>query len=288
MKRLLTIVLLSAVTALSISAQETEQKQYLPEAGDWSIGFDAKPILGFVGNLFNGTMDNGVGSLSGEATLRNNVSTSIMGKYMLTDNVAIRANVGFKLYNDKNAAYVSDDEAVFFDPLSEQKVADYKNSRTIRASILAGVEYRVGKKKVQGVFSGGAVFGVYNTTHTYSYGNAMTDINTCPTTNNFYNDRIENPSNRVIKEYTSRPEYQFGLVGTAGVEWFIAPKISLGAEVSLIAAYTYNQQSYTISEQYNAAKAAIEQRTDLSEPGYGAFSLGTGNLGGSLNISFYF
>ena len=110
MKRLLTIVLLSAVAAFSVSAQETE-KQYLPEAGDWSIGFNAKPVLNFVGNLFNNSNYNNIGAISGEATLNGNIGTSIMGKYMITDNFAFRANVGFYIANNNSAEYVIDDKA---------------------------------------------------------------------------------------------------------------------------------------------------------------------------------
>lgn len=287
MKRILIIMLLSAAAAFSISAQETEQKQYLPEAGDWSVGFNAKPVLYFVGNLFNNSSYISVGSIGGEATLPGNIGTSIMGKYMITDNFAFRANVGFSIANNNSAEYVIDDEAYFFNPLSEDKVIDYKNNRSTRVSVLAGVEYRVGKKRVQGVFGGGLLFGVSNTRTQYSYGNAMTDINPNPSTSDFYGNTY-NPAARVIEEYTSRPCYHAGLVGIVGVEWFFAPKVSLGAEVSVHAAYKYNQQSYKISEEYNAAKAAIEQRTDLSQPPYGAFSFGTENLGGALNISFYF
>ena len=286
MKRLLTIVLLSAVAAFSVSAQETE-KQYLPEAGDWSIGFNAKPVLNFVGNLFNNSSYNNVGVISGESTLPGNIGTSIMTKYMITDNFAFRANVGFSIANNNSAEYVIDDKAYYFNPLSEEKVVDYRNSRSTRVSALFGVEYRIGKKRVQGVFGGGLLVGVTNTRNQYSYGNAMTEINPNPTTSDFYGS-TSNPSNRVIEEYTSRPCYHAGLVGTAGVEWFFAPKVSLGAEVSVHAAYKYNQQSYKVSEQYSTVKNAIEQRTDLSQPAFGAFSFGTENLGGALNISFYF
>ena len=286
MKRILFTILLSAVAAFSVSAQETE-KQYLPEAGDWSIGFNAKPVLNFVGNLFNNSNYNNVGAISGESTLPGNIGTSIMTKYMITDNFAFRANVGFSIANNNSAEYVIDDKAYYFNPLSEEKVVDYKNSRSTRVSALFGVEYRIGKKRVQGVFGGGLLVGVTNTRNQYSYGNAMTEINPNPTTSDF-NGNTNNPANRVIEKYTSRPCYHAGLVGTAGVEWFFAPKVSLGAEVSVHAAYKYNQQSYTVSEQYNAVKNAIEQRTDLSQPAFGAFSFGTENLGGALNISFYF
>ena len=65
MKRILSFILAAGVAVSSLSAQETEKKQYLPEEGDWSIGFDAKPVLNFVGNIFNGNTDNKIDAASG-------------------------------------------------------------------------------------------------------------------------------------------------------------------------------------------------------------------------------
>ena len=53
MKRSFMIFLVTCIACLSASAQETETKQYLPEAGDWSIGIDVKPVFKYVSGLFN-------------------------------------------------------------------------------------------------------------------------------------------------------------------------------------------------------------------------------------------
>lgn len=287
MKKTLFIILLSAVSAFSAFAEEPEKKQYLPEAGDWSVGFNAIPILDFVGNLFSDNY-NLITPIGGQPTLFNNISTSIMGKYMLTDNLALRANIGLAINNDNDAMYVRDDEAYFFNPLSEEKVIDYKKIRNTRVSIMAGAEYRIGKKRVQGVFGGGLLFGLSNSREKYQYGNMMTDINPNPTTANFNENYEEKPMNRVLEQFHGSPCYHFGLVGTVGVEWFFAPKISLGAEVSLHAAYEFNQQTYTVSEEFNSVTDSILQSTDLTKPAYGEFSFGTETLGGNISFSFYF
>ena len=39
-------------------AEEKAPKVYLPEKGDWSIGFDVAPVLKYAGNLFNGNSNN--------------------------------------------------------------------------------------------------------------------------------------------------------------------------------------------------------------------------------------
>ena len=173
------------------------------------------------------------------------------------------------------------------DPLSNAKVADYRSSRNTGISLLAGAEYRLGKKRIQGVFGAGVLVGVRKSVVNYSYGNEMTTINQKPTVApNFSN--VWNGDYRIVKEFSGRPSIYAGLTGSAGVEFFVAPKIALGAEVSLVAAYNFNQQTYTFSEGYNTSTEMIEKKTDLVSPMTGSFYLGTQNLGGSLYVSFYF
>ena len=273
---------------MSLSAQETEKKQYLPEAGDWAIGFDAKPILNYFGNIFNGATDNSLAPLGGEPTLNFGPTVSIMGKYMLTDEFAVKANLGVLVNTDKQAYYIQDDAATILDPLSNAKVADYRASRNTGLSLMAGGEYRLGKKRIQGVFGAGVLVGVRKNVVKYSYGNEMTTINQRPTVAESFSGRVWSGDYRTIKEFSNRPNIYAGLTGSAGVEFYVAPKIALGAEVSVVAAYNFNQQTYTISEGYNPSTEIIERKTDLVSPMTGSFYLGTQNLGGSLYVSFYF
>ena len=79
-----------------IQAEESAKSgdvSYLPEAGDFSIGFTIDPIATFVGNMFNGNTSNRLEPLHGEGL--NNPCVSMMGKYLLQDNFAIKANIGF-------------------------------------------------------------------------------------------------------------------------------------------------------------------------------------------------
>lgn len=298
MKKIISILLLAAVASLSLSAQETEEKQYLPEAGDWSIGFDVKPVFKYVGGLFNNynqqsTLENfPAGQPSIYKPVENHEdfedyqyypTASIMGRYMLTDKLAVKANVGIVLENDKSGAYVSDDAATILDPLSQSKVGDYENTRTTGFSLQAGVEYRLGKKRIQGVFGGGILFGLQNCKKVYTYGNEMTLINQMPTSSYQYNEGY-----RLLRSFSKQPDYFAGLYGSAGVEFFVAPKVALGAEMSLCAGYSIKQQKFTVSEGYNRSTEVIETKTDLVEPLTSGFQLSTRNLGGSLYLAFYF
>ncbi len=77
---------------------------------------------------------------------------------MLTDNIALRANVGFMFGSDKNRGYVQDDKALLDNPLSEDKIIDACRVSNNGMSLNLGMEYRKGSKRVQGVFGAGVLF----------------------------------------------------------------------------------------------------------------------------------
>lgn len=291
MKRvIITAVALLLAWGGTISAQETEKKEYLPKAGEWAIGFDAAPVLKFAGNFFNGNTDNDLDYIGGAPSVKTDIrpDISIMGKYMLTDQWALRANVGLLLSTRTNSFYADDDAAQLNDPLSEAKVVDRIKSARHGGSILLGAEYRKGKRRVQGVFGAGLLLAFQNSNTRYTYGNAVTDINQNPSTGiGTYNPNIP-AGYRPTKMYGNNMDFYLGVTGSAGFEWFVAPKISLGMEVNLSLYYRFGSQTYVQSEGYNTAMQAVEKRTDLISPANGEFYFGTQSLGGALAMNFYF
>ena len=83
-------------------------------------------------------------------------------------------------------------------------------------------------------------------------------------------------------------EYILGIAGKLGVEYFIAPKLSLGGEVSLLMAKQFEKGSYIKTEGYNATTERVESHTELIDPKNSTFYMGTMNLGGKLFMMFYF
>lgn len=301
MKKLLLLAVAACVLPLTVDAQEAAQtnkdkvnKVYLPEAGDWAISFDAVPVLRFVGNLFNNSTDNSLEALGGKPVTsafedfadEENIApdVSVMVKYMLTDEWALRANVGFMVRSQINKSYVNDQEADIQNPLGTTYLIDQSKMSRNGASLMVGAEYRRGKRRVQGVFGMGLLFGLRNTKASYTYGNALTSLNQHPETA-FTN--VWSGAYRLDKQRTASDIF-VGAMGSAGVEWFVAPKVSLGAEVNLSLYYIFGGQQWKTSTGFNAVRGEVEQRTDLISPGNDYFGIGTNNVGGSLNVSFYF
>lgn len=296
MKKLIVIILSACLFPAMLWAEEKQQKQYLPEEGDWALGIDVVPILKYIGNAFNGT--NGSNELShvggtpftsghfGNQGLMPTVS--IMGKYMLTDEWAVRANVGLMISSANDKAYSIDDKALAENPFSEAKVVDGARYDRNGMSMLLGAEYRKGARRIQGVFGAGLLFAFQNSKETYSWGNALTEINQSPTSHSFANMPTLPTGYRALKQNGAGSDFYLGLTGSAGVEWFVAPKIALGAEVNLSLYYIFGTQTYVESEGYNATLGKVETRTDLYAPGSNGIYFGTESLGGSLYMTFYF
>lgn len=296
MKKIIAIILSACLFPAMLWAEDKEQKQYLPEEGDWALGIDVVPILKYIGNAFNGT--NGTNELShvggtpftsghfGNQGLMPTVS--IMGKYMLTDEWAVRANVGLMISSANDKAYSPDDKALLTNPFSEAKVVDGARYDRNGMSMLLGAEYRKGARRIQGVFGAGLLFAFQNSKETYSWGNALTEINQSPTSHAFANMPTLPTGYRALKQNGAGSDFYLGLTGSAGVEWFVAPKIALGAEVNLSLYYIFGTQTYVESEGYNATLGKVETRTDLYAPGSNGIYFGTESLGGSLYMTFYF
>lgn len=307
MKRILSLALSLVVATAAFSQSETkpqrEKKQvkdyseYLPKAGDMAIGFSLNPLANFVGNMFNGTTLNTLGDFAGEPMLCPTPNiVSIMGKYMLTDQLGLKLNLGFGCNIYAKNGYAIDDAAKLENPLSEAKVTDTYQVNKLSGSIAAGVEYHIGKQlPVQGVFGAGVLYALGHETHRYSYGNAVTELNQNPSHNNAIfpaavtTGRIPYmPNARMLSDQAVDLIHRVGLYASVGVEWFVAPKISLGANVNLNLCYTINPARATIYEGWNSATSQVEQYTDLVAPASHGFTFSTDNIGANLLMNFYF
>lgn len=314
MKKLISILLVAALAMPMFAERQTPEERgqadystWLPKAGEFSVGFNIDPLATFAGNLFNGTMGNALGDLAGESLGSNNNLApiripnmiSIMGTYMLTDNLGVRANIGLGIQTWNQRAYVVDDAAKFINPYSTLDGLDKMHSIDVGASFSAGIEYRVGKTRpVQGVFGAGLTYGFWGIQKdTYSYYNAITKDNQNPTNGALYGgaanpkfatdyNYIDNP--RILEQYAQGGTHILGIYGSVGVEWFVAPKIALGLNVNLLLDYQWNPSRV---EKWEGWNHFTEQRDeiiihDLAKQDGFAFT--TDNIGANLYITFYF
>lgn len=274
---------------------------FLPREGDFAFSISANPFVNFIGNIFNGTIDNALNNgqigggvywpdLGGESDYLQPL-VSIAGKYMVTDHLGVRVNVGWMYNYKKQNFYVEDDAAKFLNPLSHQKVVDSYIYNKAGASFNAAAEYRIGNRRIQGVVGGGLIYAFCSNRTRFAYGNAITELNQQPT---IYEDFPGYYSMdgftavRPLSVFQGDPTHYFGLMGFVGFEWFLCPYFSLGAEVNLSALYNWTKATYYEVEGFNTITGETETWTELISPGSKGFNFGTGNIGANLTLTFYF
>ena len=308
MKKVFGLILAAAMAVPSFAEQKEpkDYSAYLPEAGDIAIGLNLNPVTDYLGQLFNnsvnGSIDNN--AIGGSGLLwNNNVMTnegyalpmvSIQGKYFLDDNIAVRANIGLVLNRQNRHEYVQDDAAVAADPLSQDKVEDAYHKSITGGSLSAGIEYRMGKNhRFQGVFSGNLLYSFYTQSQTWDYGNAITEINQAPSIDGTVNTMgyvamgTNIPNARITKQSTD-VNHTIGLVGTVGIEYFVAPKIALGAEIDLALLYSWKPAQDSKYEGFNTMNGSVDDYILKVSPKSSDFVFGTQNVGGNLYVMFYF
>lgn len=274
----------------------------LPKAGDFGIGVDLVPVLRYVGNIFTGVNDgNGTNytGFGGEQVLINNVvnpAVSIMGRYMITDNWVARLNFGIIAEVTQTAVYQPDDAAREMDPMSQAQVVDTWNSSLAGGSVALGVQYRFGKRRVQGYAGADLIYGFGIEKNEYSYGNAITELNQSPnredtweeprpgTEPSQWSDAFVLSSSNV----NGAASHVFGAGLNIGMEIFLTSYMSLGGEISFTFLGTYVPQQYQVLEGFNTYSNSVETWNELVSPETYSFDCGTENLGGKLYMMFYF
>lgn len=317
----LMLLALSMTFGVAFSQEEVSLKPipagYMPEKGDIAIGISANPFLKYIGNAFNGATDNSLSSFGGQAVGGGLLETgaaafdemsgdklgsiitkpfvSVMGKYMLEDNMAVTANFGIIGVNFNMPEYVQDDKAVALDPLSEAQVVDNLKTTISGGSFALGAEWSRRYRKIQGVGGVSLMYAFAKAKTSFTYGNEITDINQTPSTMTGYssegflpNARPVGSSDLGIVPFEVGSVNGIGGILHAGVEWFFAPKVSIGGQVTLSAIYAKQSQVIATYEGFSPVSNKVETYTELVSPGMSLFLFGTENLGGNLFINFYF
>ena len=229
----------------------------LPQAGDFAIGVDATPFLSFVGNIFT--------SGANTPPLFDGVNQTIYGKYFVQDFRAVRVRLTLNMSNNTIKGEVADDVKQSATPQDPDAILfDAQKLSYSYVEIGAGYEVRRGNGRVQGFWGGEVFFGVSNEKEKYEYANNMTTNNQTPSTYSFpgYNNRLST-SERVTER---KPDSNiFAGLGTfVGIEYFVAPQISIGGEFGLGFMFRSSAQSESTSERWNSTDNKKEINTETN------------------------
>lgn len=94
-------------------------------------------------------------------------------------------------------------------------------------------------------------------------------------------------NSRLLMQSDGR-SWTYGLGGFVGVEYYIAPKISIGCDMSLNLLWTTGSKKYQKSERFNPDFNRVEENTRWTGKSDSGFRFGTENIGTSLFVAFSF
>jgi len=294
-KRVLFVASLFLATATFAQDGLTSKKgeAYLPEAGDWALGFDAAPFIGYFGNFANGSTGNSM-----NAAWQDGARWSIVGKMFKDETTAYRGRVriGFGSTNQDMLGFYDQDADATTNEI------EYTNSeKTSNFNIVfgGGIEKRRGNTRIQGYYGGELLISLGSSSESWDYGRAYTadwSANEVAPMGSIQGSAIA----QRVTERKAGSTFAFGLRGFVGVEWFIAPKVSLGAEYGWGLGFSSTGEGeetveyWGFVENSTASEPSLQSET-LKTGGSSAFQLDTDNNGnsifggsGQINLVFHF
>tara|TARA_B100001769_G_C22049651_1_gene564233 strand:+ start:238 stop:1005 length:768 start_codon:yes stop_codon:yes gene_type:complete len=255
MKKIFTIVS-ALVLSLSISAQSWTDRwnddSYLPESGDWSIGFDATSTLNYFGNLLN---SNATAPTAGYVS---GFNQAIYGKLMTSDNEAWRIRVGLNMTKEIDNTDVPDAN----DP--NNTVTDKNSVGKTDINLYLGKEFRKGKARLQGVYGAEAGLAISSETEKNEFGNSA-----------------GNGGVGIIED-KSGLNFGISLRGFIGFEYFMLPSMSIGGEYGWAFGFLSEGGGSTTTLNFDGSEDENENANDSS------FGFSNDNSGGSLVLRMYF
>ena len=281
MKHLTIMVCAVLISVGAFAQQEVDMlskrgEMILPQQGEMALGIDAMPVLSYFGNLFNG--DSGNTTSFG---FIDNIydcpatppSTTIYVKYYLEDQVAIRGAVSIGLVNNINREFVTMDQQI---PDLLMQVTDKRVRNATDLGV--GGDYLMyrGKGRVQGYFGGGAFFNYNTWKETFTYGNPITTEFSSPTWYDFTSNAQVTGSQRTLENFNNL-SLGITLRGVIGVEYFFAPKISVGGEMGL-GFNTFRNSGFTTVERWTGTDLEVETTKVAHDGAIGVKNFTTGSL----------
>ncbi|MDX1350221.1 MAG: hypothetical protein R3279_08240 [Putridiphycobacter sp.] len=292
----ISIAVLSCSLSFSQGNPQIQNKNgvdIMPVKGEFAIGLNAAPILTYMGNIFGLTGSNN--SLNTNKFLSNSFGgNTIYGKYMLSNDNALRASFRIADYNSVQRYDVYDDTK----NSPDSTVVDTRQSDNNTINLGFGYEFRRGTTRLRGLYGGDVMLYRRHINNEYTYGNAFGMGNMTPTSafnaNGSYQGTNGNPVAERILMSKSGTTLGVGLRAFAGVEYFFAPKMCIGTEFGWTMLLSSTGKSMSSTEQFDpnatnedgSTGGVVITNSEVS--GSRNFELDTDNFNAALYFMFYF
>ncbi|HNQ12057.1 MAG TPA: hypothetical protein PKM16_02550 [Bacteroidia bacterium] len=277
MKKIILVAALAIATTSAFAQTSKNGHRIAPESGDWGISIDAHPLLDYVGNLANGNQGNqGFG-------FEYATPWAITGLMYIDENTAYRGTLGFNPINSAKTTNIVDQDGSTSNPPAT--VEDTRKMSSTVIQLGAGIQKTRGSHRVIGKYGAEAHIGLGSGKTTYEFGNAFSSSNTTPTSTVDFDNGYSSPVGSRMTEYKQGSTFNFGVRAFIGVEYFVAPKVSLCGEYGLGIGISSTGEGEMTTEYWNGTGVA----TQTSKSGKSSeFNFGVDNMGGAIRGTFYF
>ncbi len=260
----------------TVDMQSKRGVSILPQEGDFGLGVNATPFLNYLGNSFNNS--------TGNSTAFDFLSSEqmIFGKYFLADDLAVRGSLRFASNSFTENNYVNDDASTS----PEVFVQDSRTTVNHFYGISGGIEKRRGEGRLQGYYGGELMLAWSRNDLNQSYGNVMSGTNPTPTTTSDFNSGAASAQGTRMLSEVGGNSFLVHLRGVAGIEYFFAPRISIGGEFGWGPGFQIESDGVRTVETVNANNERNEISRDIA--GSSSFLMDTDNVAGSIRLMFHF
>ena len=262
MKKIFLLLLFTSGATGFINAQELTSKNgtpILPQEKEIGISVDASPF---------GTFFRNSGSSALSSSYLAGHEQTIAVKYMKNSSTAYR--IKFRLGFD----YTSQDTLVrdFSSLDANARVTDETKNNKSNIELGFGIQKYRGKGRLRGFYGGEVMVSLASEKTTYTYGNELNSTN------------YPSPYSQVT-EIKKGSNFGFGLRGFLGAEYFLFPKIAIGAQYTYGVNLNFGSRANTTTTVSGTGKPSTSSSTD----GAGSSDIGLSGVGiSSINLTLHF
>lgn len=300
-KKIFILALLLAVPILLLA----QSNRYDVKKGDWAVCATFNPgTLGYkmscqpaAGDFVGAYITDMCANPKQMFIVSQDPLAAVKVKFYTSSKSALRASLGFNGSVINYREYVQDDLAVALNPDSQNKVNDAATSRLNTVSISIGKEWRSGEKAIKFVYGIDLLYTIAGGDLVFNYGNKMTDINQVPSSMPMtspkgdlddFRSKLGIAYARPVKRYNSGYIHGLGVQVDAGLEFFLAERISLGLAMTFTPIMgVFQPKTYSEYEGFSTNTGRVESFNELVSPGSNALLYGTENIGCRLTLSYY-
>jgi hypothetical protein len=258
----LTVLAFGFANAQEIKSSKGEN--YLPESGDWAIGFNANNVFRYIGNSFNGSLNNAA------PTVNYQKDVAFVGKKFITSKSAYRviANLGFRNnFSPKDTIITAIIGTATTNTINKTTTTGFD------LKVGLGKEWRRGKTRLQGFYGADALI-------TLNSGSTTNNVSATTTTGTTV-------TNATIETVTkSGFGFGFGVQGFLGAEYFLFPKISIGAQYTYGVGLLYRGKVNVTTTTSATGATGTSNSQDQKDSAFG-FNLGSVGVE-SINLTLHF